>query len=78
MSLAKLGHPWNEATKLKLLANTQAHAIIATEISTGEIKVFISIRKTAKFIGIHYSYLAKCLNVNNIYMAHCYIIVKKN
>ena len=49
------------------MANTQAHAIIATEISTSETKVFTSIRKTAKFIGIHYSSLAKWLNKNNIY-----------
>ncbi len=79
MSMAKLGRPRDEATKLKLSANTQAHAIIATEISTGETKVFTSIRKAAEFIGIHSSYLAKCLNENNIYTGNGgYTIVKKN
>ena len=57
MSLAKLGRPRDEATKLKLSANTQAHAIIATKISRGETKVFTSIIKAVNFIGIHPSYL---------------------
>lgn len=74
MSLA--GHPRNEATKLS--ANTQAHPVIATEIDTGEMKVFTSIRKAAEFISIHPSYLAKCLNENNIYKGNGYTIVKKN
>lgn len=78
MSLAKLGRPRHEATKLKLSANTQPHVIIATKISTGETKVFTSIRKAAEFIGIHRSYLAKCLNENNIYPGNSYTIVKKN
>ena len=76
ISLAKIGNPRTEATKLS--ANTQAHAIIVTQISTGEKKVFTSIRKAAKFIGIHFSYLAKCLNVKNIYTGHGYTIVKNN
>ena len=78
MSLAKLGHPRDEATKLKLSGNTKAHAIIVTEISTGEVKVFTSIRKAAKFIGIHSTSLAKCLNVKNIYTGHGYTIVNNN
>ena len=78
MSLAKIGHHRHEATKLRFSANTQAHAIIATEISTGETKVFTSIRKAAEFIGIHPSYLAKCLNENNISTGKGYTIVKKN
>lgn len=78
ISLAKIGHPRDEATKLRLSANTQAHAIIATEISTGETEVFTSIRKAAEFISIHPSYLAKCLNENNIYTGKGYTIVKNN
>ena len=78
MSLAKLGHPWHEAIKLKLSGNTKAHAIIVTEISTGEVKVFISIRKAAKFIAIHFTCIAKCLNVKNIYTGHGYTIVNNN
>lgn len=78
MSLAKLRHPRDEATKLMLSGNTQTHAIIVTEISTEEIKVFISIRKAAKFIGIHSTCLARCLNVKNIYTGHGYTIVKNN
>jgi len=69
MSMAKLGRPRDEATKLKLSSNTQAHAIIEKKklAQAGETKVFTSIRKAAEFIGIHSSYLAKCLNENNLY-----------
>jgi len=78
MSLAKLGRPRDKDTKLKLSANLQAHAVIVTEINTGETKVFTSIRKAAEFIGIHFSYLAKCLNKNNIYTGNGYTVLKKN
>lgn len=78
MSLAKLGRPRDEATKLKLSSNTQAHPIIVTEVSTGEIKMFTSIRKTAEFLGKHPSYLAKYLNKNNIYTVNGYTIIKNN
>ena len=78
MSKAKLGRIRNETTKLKLSSNTQAHAIFLIDNNTKETKVFTSIRKTAEFIGIHHSYLAKCLNENKIYIRKGYTIVKKN
>jgi len=78
MSLAKLGRPRDEATKLKLSSNTQAHPIIVTKVSTGEIKMFTSIRKTTEFLGKHPSYIAKYLNKNNIYTVNGYTIIKKN
>jgi len=79
--MAKLGRTWDEANKLKLSANTQPYAIIATEISTGETKVFTSTLKikAGEFIDIHYYYLTKCLNENNIYTGNRgYTIVKNN
>ena len=78
MNLIKLGRTRNEATKLKLSANTQPHAIIATEISTIKTKVYTSLRKAVEFIGMHPSYLAICLNENNIYTGNSYTIVKNN
>ena len=75
---AKLGYTHDEATKLKLSSNKQAHAIRVIDISTGEIKLFTSIRKTAKFMGMNYSYLAKCLKENKLYVGKGYSIVKIN
>jgi group I intron endonuclease len=77
ISETKLGRVRSEATKAKLSYNTQSHAIIAREISTGNIKLFPSIRKTADFIGMHHSYLAKCLKANKIYVGKGYIIRSK-
>ena len=45
MSLAKIVHAQHVATKIKLLVNTQAHAITATKFSIGEIKAYTSIEK---------------------------------
>jgi hypothetical protein len=77
MSEGKLGRSRDEATKLKLSSNTQAHAIAITEISTGKIQVYPSIRKSAEFLGIHHSYLAKCLKINQIYIGKGYSVEKK-
>lgn len=77
MSKAKLGHLRDESTKLKLSSNTQAHPLLLTKIDTGETKIFTSIRKTAQYINIHPSYLAKCINKNKIYIVRGYSIIRK-
>jgi hypothetical protein len=77
MRLAKLGRKRDEATKLKLSANTQAYSITVSDNKTGETKLFTSVRQTAKFIGIHHSYLAKCLKTKKIYIGKGFSI-KKN
>jgi hypothetical protein len=74
----KLGYTHDGATKLKLSSNKQGHVIRSIDISTGEIKVFTSIRKAAKFMGMDYSYLAKYLKENKIYTGKGYTIVKVN
>jgi hypothetical protein len=76
MRMVKLGRKRDEVTKLKLSANSQAYPITVKNNKTGEIKLFTSIRKTAKFIGIHHSYIAKCLKINKIYKGKGYYITK--
>ena len=61
MSKAKLGRARVEVTKLKLSANSQAHTFLATKNETGEDKVFSFFIKAAEFLGMHHSYLYKCL-----------------
>ena len=61
MRLAKIGKPIGEARRLKLYAYSGAISLTVFNSKTGEVTYFTSIRRTAKFIGIHYSYLAKCL-----------------
>jgi len=77
MRIARLGKSLSESTKLKLSANSQAFALTVKNNKTGEVILFTSIRKTAKFIGIHHSYLAKCLNIKKIYVGKGYSITKK-
>lgn len=74
--IANIGRKHDEATKLKLSANSQAHPITAINNKTGEIKLFTSIRQTASFIGINHSYLAKCLKTNKFYKGKGYYITK--
>ena len=76
MRMAKLGYGRDEATKLKIAANSHSYPVIIRNNITGEIKLFISIRRAAKFIGIHHSYLAKCLKVNEFYKGKGYFITK--
>jgi hypothetical protein len=65
MRMINIERKHNEATKLS--ANLQAHPIKAINNRTGEIKLFTSIKQTAKFIGIQHSYLGKCLKINKFY-----------
>jgi hypothetical protein len=66
-----LGHKRNESVKLKIAAgNIKSQPVLVIYNKTGESKEFTSIRKSAKFVGIHHSYLAKCqkkyIKENNI------------
>jgi len=76
--IAKLGKPRSEMTKLKLSANSIAIALSVKNIRTGEICLFPSIRRTACFININNTYLAKCLKKNNFYKGRGYYITKIN
>jgi len=65
MRAAKLGSKHSEFTKFKIAANNaKAKPVIVTNNKTGEVKSFISIRKAAKFVGIHYSYVAKIIKTH--------------
>jgi hypothetical protein len=65
-----------EATKLKLSANSLAYPVTAINNKTGEVKLFTSIIQAAKFIGIHNSYITRCLKNNKFYIGRGYYITK--
>jgi hypothetical protein len=75
MRLSRLGKSVTEVTKLKLSANKQAYSIKVININTGDIKIFTSIRSTAKFMDMHHSYLAKCLKKHKFYIRKGYRIM---
>jgi len=75
MRIAKLGKPFSECMKLKLLANTEGHNIKVTNISRGDTEIFTSIRSTVKFRDMHHSYFAKWLKEKKIYFGKGYRIV---
>jgi hypothetical protein len=78
MRAAKLGQSRSEAAKSTIAAGSiKAQCVLVTNNKTGENKEFTSIRKAAKFIGLHHSYIAKCINSNNLYKGKDYTIVKK-
>jgi predicted TIM-barrel enzyme len=67
MRTNNLGRKHTEAAKLKIAVNnTQAQSVILTDNKTGENKEFTSVRKAAKFIGKHHSYVAKCIQKKKI------------
>lgn len=75
MRAAKLGSKHSEFAKLKIAnGNAQARSVIVTHNKTGESKNFTSIRKAARFIGIHHSYVAKILKIHKIYIGKLYTI----
>ena len=76
MRRAHLGRKHSEATKLKLSANSQAHPVRVINNKTGEIKIFPSIKRTAKFFGIHYPSLSICLRKNKLYICKEYYVTK--
>lgn len=74
--IGHLGRKHSEVTKLKLSANRQAYPLTTISNKTGEIKLFTSIRQTAKFIGIHHSYISKRLRKNKFYTGRGYYIIR--
>lgn len=79
MSIRRLGKYVSEATKLKIAASSdKACSLRVTNINTGDVKIFTSIRSTAKFMDMHYSYLSKCIKVKNLYVGKGYRIVLNN
>jgi hypothetical protein len=76
MRMVNIGRKHDEATKLKLSANLQAHPITVINNKTSEVKLFTSIRQTAKFISMNHTYLAKCLKINKFYKGRGYYVVK--
>lgn len=75
---SNLGHNRTEQVKLKIPAGSaQAQSVFVTDNKTGETKEFTSVRKAAEYVGLHHSYVAKCLQKQNIYKGKEYTIVKK-
>lgn len=74
----KLGRKRTDSAKLIIAESSkQAQGVIVINNNTGVSTEFTSIRKAAKFINIHYSYVAKCIKINNIYKGKLYTIFKK-
>ena len=72
---SKLGSNRIEAVKLAIaLGNPKSQRIKVTDIVTGESKEYVSIRRAAKHIGLHHSYLAKVIKNN---LGENYFIVRK-
>ena len=78
MRIAKLGRKLDEITKLKLSANSRAYPLTVKDNKTGEVKLFTSVRKTASFIGISHTYLAKCIRIKKFYMGKGYYITRNS
>lgn len=77
MRASKLGRKRTETAKLTIAASSkQAQCVTVIDNSTGKNTEFTSIRQAAKFINIHFSYIAKCLNKHNIYKGKNYTILK--
>lgn len=75
---AKLGRNLSEKVKLAITkGNIQAQSVLVTDNKIGETIEFTFIRKTAEYIDLHHSYIAKCLKNNNTYIGKDYTIVKK-
>lgn len=71
----KLGVPRTEPEKLTIAnSSPNASSVVVTEIETGIVRYFSSIRSAANYIGTHHSYIAKCIKNNGIYAGSKYII----
>ena len=78
MRVAKLGSKHSEFAKLKIASNNaKAQLVVVTDNKTGESKEFTSVRKAAKFIGKHHSYIAKIIKTHKTYVGEIYTITKK-
>lgn len=71
----KLGVPRTEQEKLSIAnSSPNASSVAVTEIETGIVRYFSSIRNAANYMGTHHSYIAKCIKNNGIYIGSKYII----
>ena len=77
MRLNNTGPSHSEETKAKL-ANiiVTSQSVIVTNNKTGETKELVSIRRAAKYVGLHLSYVAKCLKKKSICKVINYTITK--
>ena len=77
MRLNNTGRSHSEETKAKL-ANiiVTSQSVIVTNNKTGETKQVVSIRRAAKYLGLHHSYVAKCLKKKSICKVKNYTITK--
>jgi len=73
---ARLGKSVSEAYKVKLYLQSRPCPLTVINKKTWEVIFFTSIRKTALFIGIHHSYIAKCLIKNTFYEGKGYLVSK--
>jgi hypothetical protein len=62
ISAMKLGKPCSEITRIKLYSNSQAFSLKIENLLTKQIIYLPSIRRTANYIKVHHSYIAKCLS----------------
>jgi NUMOD1 domain len=76
---SKLGRNHSEDPKLKIaVGSIKALSVIVINNNTGEVIKFISIRKSSKFMGKHYSYITKCLRNHGFYKGKYFtIFIKK-
>lgn len=72
---SKLGIPLTEERRfIARISSATALPVIVTEVKTNDYKTFNSIRAAANHIGIHHSYLAKCIKSKGLYSSNLYIV----
>lgn len=78
MSSLRLGKPRSPEIKRSIqLANAKRKSVIVENIITKETEEFNSIRRAAKYIGMHHSYLSACLAKNSFYKGKLYNVIYK-
>lgn len=72
---SKLGITLSEERRLTAaISSATALPVLVTEIKTNDNKAFTSIRAAANYIGIHHSYIAKCIKSKGLYISKMYIV----
>lgn len=72
---SKLGVTLSEERRLIVArASATAMPVLVTQRETNENKTFTSIRAAASYIGMHHSYLAKCIKNEGLYISDVYIV----
>ena len=78
MRKGRLDRKHTEAAKLNLsTASATAMSVLVVNDKTSETKGYTSVRKAAKFMGMHHSYIAKCLKTHKVYKGKGYTIVQQ-